>query len=50
MVALYFGSDLVMLSLGAYDLVARGKLHPAYVAGVLWKITLQCTAGASGST
>jgi hypothetical protein len=42
-VALYLGSDLLMLALGAYDLATRGRLHPAYIAGVLWSIALQFT-------
>jgi hypothetical protein len=42
--ALYFGSDLLMLALGAYDLVTRGRLHPAYVAGVAGALALECTA------
>jgi hypothetical protein len=42
--ALYFGSDLLMLGLGLYDLGTRGRLHPAYIAGVVWVIALQCTA------
>ena len=33
-----------MFGFGAYDLVTRGRLHPAYVAGVLWALALQCTA------
>ena len=33
-----------MLALGAYDLVARGRLHRVHVAGVLWMIALQLTA------
>ena len=41
---LYFGSDLVMLGLGAYDLVTRRRLHPAYIAGVAWTVALQITA------
>jgi len=41
---LYFGSDLVMLGLGAYDLVTRRRLHPAYIAGVAWTLALQLTA------
>jgi hypothetical protein len=43
-VALYLGSDLLMLGLGAYDLATRGRLHPAYVAGVAWTVVLQTTA------
>jgi len=41
---LYLGSDLLMLGLGVYDLVSRGKVHPAYVFGVVWAIALQGTA------
>jgi hypothetical protein len=41
---LYLGSDLLMLGLGAYDLVTRRRLHPAYVIGVTWMIALQLTA------
>ncbi len=44
MARLYLGSDLLMLGLGAYDLATRGRLHPVYVAGVLWAIGLQFTA------
>jgi len=42
--ALYLGSDLLMLGLGVYDLVTRGRLHPAYIAGVAWTIALQFIA------
>ena len=41
---LYLGSDLLMLGLGGYDLATRGRLHPAYMAGVAWMIALQITA------
>jgi len=44
MAGLYLGSDLLMLGLGAYDLVTRRRLHPAYIAGMAWIITLQLTA------
>jgi len=44
MAALYLGSDLLMLGLGAYDLATRRKLFPAYVAGVAWVLTLQLAA------
>ena len=44
MAGLYFGSDLLMLGFGAYDLIARRSLHPAYVAGVTLAIGLQLTA------
>jgi hypothetical protein len=42
--ALYLGSDLLMLGVGAYDLATRRTLHPAYLAGVVWTIALQFTA------
>ncbi len=41
---LYLGSDLLMLGLGVYDLITSGRMHPAYIAGVVWMIALQCTA------
>ena len=41
---LYLGSDLLMLGLGVYDLVTRGRLHLAYIAGVAWMIALQSSA------
>ncbi|HEY3888902.1 MAG TPA: hypothetical protein VGL73_10035 [Caulobacteraceae bacterium] len=44
MAGLYLGSDLLLLGLGAYDLVTRRRLHPAYVAGAVWMIGLQLTA------
>ncbi len=43
-VGLYLGSDVLMLGVGAYDLITRRRLHPAYVAGVMWMIALQFTA------
>jgi uncharacterized membrane protein YozB (DUF420 family) len=39
--ALYLGSDLLVLAFGAYDLVTRRRLHPAYVAGVAWIFGLE---------
>lgn len=41
---LYLGSDLLVLGLGAYDLATRHRLHPAYIAGVVWMLALQATA------
>jgi hypothetical protein len=41
---LYLGSDLLMLGLGVYDLATRRRLHPAYIAGVVWMLGLQVTA------
>jgi hypothetical protein len=46
MAGLYLASDILVLSLGAYDLVKRRRLHPAYVIGAVWMITLQLTAHA----
>jgi hypothetical protein len=39
--SLYLANDLVVLALGGYDLITRGRLHPAYVAGVAWTATMQ---------
>lgn len=44
MAALYLGSDLLMLGLGAYDLAVWRKLYPAYVLGFAWALVLQLTA------
>ncbi|HEY6621124.1 MAG TPA: hypothetical protein VIY68_16375 [Steroidobacteraceae bacterium] len=41
---LYLGSDFLMLGLGVYDLATRRRLHPAYIAGVIWMLALQATA------
>jgi uncharacterized membrane protein YozB (DUF420 family) len=38
---LFLGPDLLLLGLGGYDLVTRGRLHPAYVAGGLWMLACQ---------
>ena len=35
-VSLYFGSNLVILLLGVYDLITRRRLHPAYLLGLVW--------------
>jgi uncharacterized membrane protein YozB (DUF420 family) len=43
MVEAYLVPDILMLGLGAYDLVTRGRLHPAYVAGLLWVAANQTT-------
>jgi hypothetical protein len=44
MASAYLANDLLALGLGAYDLVTRKRLHPAYIAGVLWTAALQLTA------
>ncbi|HWD27842.1 MAG TPA: hypothetical protein VG387_11800 [Rhizomicrobium sp.] len=40
----YLMPQLLMLSLGVYDLVTRKRLYPAYVWGVAWALGLQLTA------
>ena len=40
----YGGSVLLMLGLGAYDMVTRGRLHPAYVAAFAWVLANEMTA------
>jgi hypothetical protein len=37
----YAGTLLLMLSVGAYDLVTRRRLHPAYVAAFSFMLSLQ---------
>lgn len=37
-VQLYLGTFLLVLALGAYDLVTRKRLHPAYLAGAGWVV------------
>ena len=36
-----FGSTLLIVLLGLYDLVTRRRLHPAYIAGVIWLVAMQ---------
>ena len=43
LITVYPANDLLILSLGAYDLVTRKRLHPAYVWGVAWVATVQLT-------
>jgi hypothetical protein len=43
-VRLYFANDLLALGLGAYDLITRRRLHPAYVGGLAWTVLLQTIA------
>jgi hypothetical protein len=40
----YGGSNLLMFGIGAYDVVTRRRLHPAYVAGMAWVLANQITA------
>jgi hypothetical protein len=41
---LYVGNDLLILGFGGYDLATRGRLHPAYAAGVAFIFAVQLTA------
>jgi hypothetical protein len=41
---LYLGNDLLILGLGAYDLITRRRLHPAYVAGTACIAAIQAMA------
>lgn len=40
----YLANDILVAGLGLYDLVTRRRLHPAYVAGVIWTAVNQLTA------
>lgn len=37
----YLGTDLLVAALGAYDLVTRRRLHPAYIAGASWLLLVE---------
>ncbi|HWC00591.1 MAG TPA: hypothetical protein VG672_27985 [Bryobacteraceae bacterium] len=39
--SLYFGPNLLVVLTGAYDLATRRRLHPAYLAGVIWVFAIQ---------
>ncbi len=41
---IYLGSDVLVASLGVYDLVTRHRLHSSYVTGVTWLVIIQLTA------
>jgi hypothetical protein len=40
---LHLSNDVLALGVGAYDLLTRGRLHPAYVAGLAWSFGVQVT-------
>jgi hypothetical protein len=42
--SLYLGPTVLLAGVGVYDLVTRGRLHPAYVAGVVWVASMQTAA------
>ena len=43
-IGFYGATDLLVLGLGAYDLITRKRLHPAYIAGAIWVFANQLTA------
>jgi hypothetical protein len=43
-IELFGGTALLIAAIGAYDLVTRRRLHPAYVFGALWIFAGQITA------
>jgi hypothetical protein len=42
----YLANDVLAVGIGVYDVITRGRLHPAYVAGLVWTFALQLTASA----
>lgn len=40
----YLGGDLLILSLGVYDLITRRRLNPAYVVALVWVVIVEATA------
>ena len=42
--AQYLPSDLVVLAIGGYDLLTRGRLQAAWAGGVAWTAMLQVSA------
>jgi hypothetical protein len=38
---LYFANDLLVIALGAYDRITRGRFHPVYLPAVAWIVTVQ---------
>ncbi len=44
-VQLYGANDLLALAIGAYDLVTRRRLLPAYIAGLILTLAMQLLAG-----
>jgi uncharacterized membrane protein YozB (DUF420 family) len=40
----FLATDILLLGLGAYDLVTRRRLHPVYIAGTVWIFACQWTA------
>ncbi|WP_372781801.1 hypothetical protein [Phenylobacterium sp.] len=42
--SLYLGPTLLVAGVGAYDLITRRRLHPAYLVGLVWIAAMQVTA------
>jgi hypothetical protein len=42
-IGLFLMTDILILGVGAYDLVTRGRLHPAYIAGATWIFVCELT-------
>lgn len=42
--SLYVCTTLLILGVGAYDLITRRRLHPAYVVAVIWIAAIQTTS------
>ena len=42
--SLYVCTTLLILGLGAYDLITRRRLHPAYLTAVIWIAAIQATS------
>ncbi len=42
--SLYICTTLLVLGIGLYDLVTRRRLHPAYLAGLVWVVAMQATS------
>ena len=40
----YSGTMLLFLGIGAYDLITRRRLHPAYLAGMAWVVAMEVTS------
>jgi hypothetical protein len=40
----YSGTMLLFLGIGVYDLITRRRLHPAYLAGLVWVLAIEVTA------
>lgn len=44
LIAIHFGSIVLLLLFGIYDLITRKRLHPAFVIGAIWIVAVQMVA------